>query len=62
MGTLAQALNAWRGVLGSDYVITDEEALAQAETATFLTSQRIPAILQPAHSQEVQECVRIANS
>jgi len=59
---LITALEEWRRVIGEDYVITDQKALAQAETATFLTTQRVPAILQPANRDEVQACVRIANT
>jgi len=58
----AQALDEWRQAIGEDYVITDPSALAQAETATFLTNQRIPAILRPANRAEVQACVHIANT
>lgn len=62
LDTLTRALEEWRRVIGRDYVITDQEALAQAQTATFLTTQRVPAILQPANRAEVQACVRIANT
>jgi 4-cresol dehydrogenase (hydroxylating) flavoprotein subunit len=58
----ARALEAWRQAIGAEYVITDQEALAQAETATFETTQRVPAILQPANLADVQACVRIANT
>jgi 4-cresol dehydrogenase (hydroxylating) len=59
---LSRALEEWRRAIGEDYVIIDQEALARAETATFLTTQRVPAILQPANRAEVQACVRIANT
>lgn len=62
MDTLNRALEEWRRAIGEDYVITDQEALAQAQTATFQTAQRVPAILQPANRAEVQACVRIANT
>lgn len=61
MDTLTNALEEWRQAIGEDYVITDSEALARAQTATFLTTQRVPAILQPANRSEVQACVQIAN-
>lgn len=59
---LINALNAWRSVLGPEYVITDAELRSELQTATFLTTQKIPAILRPANRVEVQECVRIANT
>lgn len=62
MDILTRALEEWRYAIGEDYVITNPEALAQAQTATFQTTQRVPAILQPANLAEVQACVRIANT
>lgn len=62
MKTLDRALMAWRNILGSDYVLTDETTLSEVQTATFLTTQHVPAIIRPAHLGEVQECVRIANT
>lgn len=59
---LARALEAWRSAIGDEYVITDQETLVQAETATFQTTQHVPAILRPANREEVQACVRIANT
>lgn len=55
------ALQAWRQLLGDEHVLVDPSILAQVQTATFATTQQVPAILQPATSAEVQECVRIAN-
>lgn len=62
MSDLAGALRAWRDVLGADHVLTDTDALTAAHTATFATTQRLPAILRPGSRTEVQECVRIANA
>jgi 4-cresol dehydrogenase (hydroxylating) len=56
------AIDAWTAALGAEYVITDEQTLAGAETATFATSQRIKAILCPADRDQVQACVLIANN
>src|SRR6266480_2979237 len=58
---LINALDAWKSALGSEYVITDTVVRSEVETATFLTTQKIPAILRPSNRTEVQECVRIAN-
>jgi 4-cresol dehydrogenase (hydroxylating) len=55
------ALQAWRQLLGDEHVLVDPSILAQVQTATFATTQQVPAILQPATSAEVQACVRIAN-
>ena len=55
------ALTAWSTVLGPDNVVTEAPALRAAETGTFLSTHRIPAIIRPGSRQEVQECLRIAN-
>ncbi|MBN1203370.1 MAG: FAD-binding oxidoreductase [Myxococcaceae bacterium] len=62
MSGLEAALAEWRSALGEAHVITEPEALASAETATFATTQRIPAILRPSSTAEVQACLRIAQS
>lgn len=59
--SLAAALAQWTGVVGRAFVETGEGALRVAGTATFQTRQSISAILRPANTTEVQECVRIAN-
>ena len=58
---LARALDRWAQVLGSEYVSRDPHLLADAETATFATTQRIPALLRPRDRPQVQDCLRIAN-
>ena len=58
---LARALSAWRSVVGDVYVLCEEEALRRASTTTFATRPQVAAIVRPADSTEVQECVRIAN-
>src|SRR5690349_5869103 len=50
----------WGEVVGPDNVITSPEPLHEAETGTFATGHRIPAIIRPGSRQEVQECLRIA--
>jgi 4-cresol dehydrogenase (hydroxylating) flavoprotein subunit len=59
--SLQEALAAWRDVLGDEHVTTEAEFLAECETATFHTSQRIPAVIHPGSREEVQQCLRIAN-
>lgn len=61
-GDLALALKQWAGVIGSENVITDEPARREAETATFETGNRIPAILCPGTRDEVAECLRVATA
>lgn len=56
------ALSAWSESLGSEYVIRDTAAREKAETATFATHQKIPAILRPGSLEQVQDCLRIANA
>jgi 4-cresol dehydrogenase (hydroxylating) len=58
---LEQALEQWTAVLGAAHTIVDRPRRAAAETATFSTTQSVPAILQPASLSQVQECMRIAN-
>ena len=61
MYDLAQALEAWREVIGADHVLTDAATLSAAGTATFATAQRVPAAIQPGTREEVRECLRVAN-
>ena len=61
MNNLTRALEAWRKVVGPEHVLTDPAALSTAETATFSTSNRIPAIIRPGSREEVRACVRVAN-
>jgi 4-cresol dehydrogenase (hydroxylating) len=50
----------WADVVGPANVITAEAPLREAETGTFATGHRIPAIIRPGSRQEVQDCLRIA--
>jgi len=61
MNDFLHAIKAWRETIGSQNVITEGAALESAQTATFSTTQRIPAIIRPGSFEEVQQCVRIAN-
>jgi 4-cresol dehydrogenase (hydroxylating) flavoprotein subunit len=58
---LQRALTRWSQILGAEYVLCDPRLLLQAETATFATMQRIPAILRPRDRAQVQDCLRVAN-
>lgn len=61
MNTLTRALRAWQEIVGPEHVLTDTAALSAAGTATFSTSNRIPAIIRPGSREEVRACVRVAN-
>ena len=56
-----EALENWKTILGAENVLTHQSLLEDAQTATFLTEQKIRAILRPANSTQVQECLKIAN-
>lgn len=58
---LGLALDQWRRIVGTVNVVIEPTALSFAETATFKTTQRVLAIIQPGNREQVQECVRIAN-
>jgi 4-cresol dehydrogenase (hydroxylating) len=55
------AVQEWQQILGKEHVITAVAPLRAAETGTFATRHRIPAIVRPANRSEVQECLRVAN-
>jgi len=48
------ALTEWSRALGPGNVVTDAPLLRAAETGTFASSHRIPAIIRPGSRQEVQ--------
>jgi 4-cresol dehydrogenase (hydroxylating) flavoprotein subunit len=58
---LNDALSAWADLLGREHVVTGSSELREAETSTFATANRIPAILRPASTADVQACLQIAN-
>ncbi len=58
---LTDALQEWENLLGSEYVSTDNKKRLEAETATYETHAKIPAIIRPGNRQEVQESLKIAN-
>jgi amino acid adenylation domain-containing protein len=60
MSDLEAFLEEARQAIGAENVVIDERQRAAAETATFETSQRIPAIVRPSSTAEVQAIVRAA--
>ncbi|GAB5414303.1 MAG: hypothetical protein Cons2KO_19060 [Congregibacter sp.] len=61
MKDFADALSAYRDLLGDDCVVTDTSTLRHYETATFSTDAQVPAVLRPANIEQVQGILRIAN-
>jgi 4-cresol dehydrogenase (hydroxylating) len=55
------ALDAFRAALGEDFVVVDPAKREEYQSATYLTRNRIPAIIFPGSVEEVQECLKIAN-
>jgi 4-cresol dehydrogenase (hydroxylating) len=54
-------LAAVAGAIGAEHVVTDEGALARVATATYATDARVPAIVRPGSTADVQACLRAAN-
>jgi 4-cresol dehydrogenase (hydroxylating) flavoprotein subunit len=60
-GALAEsAREAFQLTVGSEFVITSPAQIASASTATFATTQRIPALVRPGSRTELQACLAIA--
>lgn len=57
---LAEALAAWRSVLGQARVVDGGPRLDALRQATFPTNRRCAALLEPADRDEVAACLRIA--
>src|SRR5580704_1576384 len=55
------ALSQWSEIVGPENVVTEAPRLRAAETGTFASTHRIPAIVRPASRHEVQQCLRVAN-
>jgi 4-cresol dehydrogenase (hydroxylating) len=56
----AQSREAFRTAIGAEYVVTAPEEISSASTATFATTQRIPALLRPGSREDLQACLAIA--
>ena len=57
---MRQALAEWESILGPSYVVVDSGILTSLSTATFATSQRVPAVIRPESREQVQQCLRVA--
>jgi 4-cresol dehydrogenase (hydroxylating) flavoprotein subunit len=56
------AIKSWQNLLGLEYVVVEDTTIQNLETATFKTHQNITAILLPHNIDEIQACVKIANT
>lgn len=56
-----QAISLLEKTLGAEHVVFDKKNLEEYETATFKTSHNIQAIVRPKNTDEVQQCIKIAN-
>jgi 4-cresol dehydrogenase (hydroxylating) len=61
MESFSLAIKAWKKILGESFVTTEAAELAKCEQGTFATTQKVLAILHPANSDEVRDCVEVAN-
>ena len=59
---LSIVLSAFSSIIGENHLITDNEELERYGTATFKTNKNILAVLRPGCREEVQACVKIANT
>ncbi|AUC62312.1 4-cresol dehydrogenase (hydroxylating) [Cyanobacterium sp. HL-69] len=56
-----QAIASWTSILSEENIITTDTVLEKKETATYLTDNKICAVLRPSNSQEIKKCLHIAN-
>ncbi|MEN6604794.1 MAG: FAD-binding oxidoreductase [Bryobacteraceae bacterium] len=59
-GRLNAACSDWAAAIGAEFVVRDTATLNSAGTATFLTTQSVPAVIRPRDREQVRECLRIA--
>lgn len=57
---LEAAVREWVDILGPQNVISGAAERQAAETATFATTQSIPAILRPSNKHELAACLEVA--
>lgn len=58
---LQNAITAFRNCISDEFVETDDNALAQYAMGMYTGTQKILAIIKPANTEEVKQCVQIAN-
>ncbi len=54
-------VRAFRDAVGDQHVVVEASALARASRTTFGAAQRVAAIVRPGSTDEVAECLRLAN-
>ena len=60
VGSLEQALAAFRELLGPAHVSGEQRECDRASAATYHTHERVQAVIRPDSREAVQQCVRIA--
>jgi 4-cresol dehydrogenase (hydroxylating) len=58
---LVSVVKKWSDEIGAEHVICEPAVLAQWQTATYETSQRVLALIRPGSVEQVAACIRIAN-
>lgn len=56
-----KAIDELKQILGDEYVLYDKDVLKEYETATFKTEIKVRAIVRPKNTDEVQQCIKLAN-
>src|SRR5437667_11100097 len=57
---MRQALADWEEILGPSHVIVDPGILHNLSSATFATSQAVPAVIRPETREQVRRCLFVA--
>lgn len=58
--SVAGALRDWQSAVGERHVLSTPEVVAAASRATYPIGHGVPAVVRPASTEQVQDCVRIA--
>ena len=56
------AIAAWAEILKQENIIINDDILQEKHTTTFLTKNKICAVLQPEDSKQIQQCLQVANN
>jgi 4-cresol dehydrogenase (hydroxylating) len=58
---MREIVKDFQELLGLGHVKIDSDTLGVFETATFATTQSVPAVIYPGTREQVQDCMRLAN-
>ncbi len=61
LSNLVSAIKQWSDAIGAEYVVCEAAVLAQWQTATYETSQKVLALIRPGSVEQVAACIQIAN-